>query len=185
MNRSYSKIRHIQESNERLENRLLNEQSVIGAPNYGMIDSGINNENLVGKFLDSREKIETKSKLLYNPENLNNKMSYQNMKDKEDAFCHQTASAYATSLFGESIAYIIGQMNELKGAFRIFLKGGKNTPKYTKFNSGYETDTNNNNLGIKLAEQFPKKTLEDYMSLVQKNINNGVYYNKSNKYMKK
>jgi hypothetical protein len=106
------------------------------------------------------------------------------MKDKEDAFCHQTASAYATSLFGESISYIIGQMNELKGAFRIFFKGGKNTPKYTKFNSGYQTDTNNNNLGIKLAEQFPKKTLEDYMSLVQKNINNSVYYNKSNKYMK-
>jgi hypothetical protein len=45
-------------------------------------------------------------------------------------------------------------------------------------------DTNNNNLGIKLAKQFPNKTLEDYMSLVQKNINNGVYYNKSNKYMK-
>ena len=36
MNRSYSKIRHIQKSNERLENRLLNEQSVIGAPNYGI-----------------------------------------------------------------------------------------------------------------------------------------------------
>ncbi len=45
-------------------------------------------------------------------------------------------------------------------------------------------DTNNNNLGIKLAKQFPNKTLEDYMSLVQKNINNSVYYNKSNKYMK-
>ena len=27
MNRSYSKIRHIQESNQRLENRLLNEQT--------------------------------------------------------------------------------------------------------------------------------------------------------------
>ena len=31
MNRSYSKIRHIQESNQRLENRLLNEQVTTGA----------------------------------------------------------------------------------------------------------------------------------------------------------
>jgi len=30
MNRSYSKIRHIQESNQRLENRLLNEQVTTG-----------------------------------------------------------------------------------------------------------------------------------------------------------
>ena len=167
--------------------RLLSEQSMGGGftPQFQAAElSKINNEDLVGKFLASREKIETKAKLLYNPANINNKMPYQKMKDREDAFCHQTASAYATNLFGESISYIIGQMNELKGAFRIFLKGGKNTPKYTKFNSGYEMDTNNNNLGIKLAKQFPNKTLEDYMSLVQKNINNGVYYNKSNKYMK-
>jgi len=32
MNRSYSKIRHIQESNQRLENRLLNEQVATGTP---------------------------------------------------------------------------------------------------------------------------------------------------------
>jgi len=32
MNRSYSKIRHIQESNQRLEKRLLNEQSQSGNP---------------------------------------------------------------------------------------------------------------------------------------------------------
>ena len=31
MNKSYSKIRHIQESNQRLENRLLNEQVTTGA----------------------------------------------------------------------------------------------------------------------------------------------------------
>ena len=170
----------------RIVKRVIKEQSVIGAPNYGVIDNGKTYDyNLLKDFLESREKIETKAKILYNPSNLDNPMSYQNMKDKEDAFCHQTASAYATSLFGENIAYIIGQMNELRGGFRIFFKGGKNTPKYTKFSSGYQMDTSNNNIGIKLAKQYPKKTLDEYMRLVNKNINNGIYYNKSNKYMKK
>ena len=42
MNRSYSKIRHIQESNQRLENRLLNEQVPVsgGTPNTETKASG-------------------------------------------------------------------------------------------------------------------------------------------------
>jgi len=41
MNKSYSKIRHIQESNKRLENRLLNEQTTTGeTPNTKYIAAG-------------------------------------------------------------------------------------------------------------------------------------------------
>jgi len=45
MNRSYSKIRHIQESNQRLEKRMLNEQTSI-------IESRV--ENIIFKYLDSK-----------------------------------------------------------------------------------------------------------------------------------
>jgi hypothetical protein len=36
------------------------------------------------------------------------------------------------------------------GLLEYFLYSIPIHPKYTKFNSGYEMDTNNNNLGIKL-----------------------------------
>jgi hypothetical protein len=183
MNKIMGKVVKLTQSDLiRIVKKVISEQSVIGAPNRGVVNNSnpINNHNLVTDFLKSREIIERRAKELYNPSNLNVKGDYQKMKEKEDAFCHQSASAYATELFGEDISYIIGQMNELKGAFRVFFKGTNTTPRFQKFDSGYEMDTNNNNLGIELSKKFPGKTLQQYMELVKQNIEKGLYYNKSN-----
>ena len=61
----------------RLVKKVISEQSMGGGftPQFQAAElSKINSEDLVGKFLGSREKIETKAKLLYNPSNINNKI---------------------------------------------------------------------------------------------------------------
>ena len=57
MNRSYSKIRHIQESNERLEKRMLSEQNIDNRKVYlskGYVDvtDGFNNETYALQIVD-------------------------------------------------------------------------------------------------------------------------------------
>jgi len=53
----------------RIVKMVISEQSVIGAPNRGVVNNSnpINNHNLVTDFLESREIIERRAKELYNP----------------------------------------------------------------------------------------------------------------------
>jgi len=68
MNRSYSKIRHIQESNEKLEKRMLSEQTPFGfkkpVDDYmDKVELGQNNSTNIDVEMDNRNKEITKSQL--------------------------------------------------------------------------------------------------------------------------
>jgi hypothetical protein len=140
----------------------------------------------VNNFIDARVIIEERAKELYCSDDMDKKTyPYQAMKDKEDAFCHQAMSAYATDLFGETIANIIGFMNEARGGVRIFFKGSSTIKPYETFSSGYTTDTKNNEIGRKIALTNKNKTLEQYMVLIQKNVNSGNFYDRNGVYQKK
>lgn len=140
----------------------------------------------VNNFIDARVIIEKRAKEFYNSDSMDKKTyPYQAMKDKEDAFCHQAMSAYATDLFGETIANIIGFMNEVRGGARIFFKGSRTIKPYQTFSSGYTTDTKNNEIGRKIALSNKNKTLEQYIVLTQKNINSGNFYDRNGVYQKK
>ena len=94
MNRSYSKIRHIQESNQRLENRLLNEQVPVsgGTPNTetkasgpfgtGPIQYYVYNKG--GKFYVYQTSASQKTPILMDGDFLSNKgVGYNTQTDAE------------------------------------------------------------------------------------------------------
>jgi hypothetical protein len=70
MNRSYSKIRHIQESNRRLEETLLNEQNPALAGFGAKVKTGFNNlfakksEKLSPKVAAAQARVEAKTKIV-------------------------------------------------------------------------------------------------------------------------
>lgn len=108
---------------------------------------------------------------------------YRELKDKEDAYDHQLASAMVASMFGSIIGSMIGQANEIKGALRIFFKGApsKGVGRFEKFSSGWDEDNANNSIGISLAQKYPKKTLDFYSQEVLKNIQSKNYFDSTGK----
>ena len=154
------KIQAIEEANK----KVLNEQS--------LMDKLMNQKDKVGDFLNARHQIEKKAYQIYDT-------ITPNPKIKEDAFAHQTASAYAQSLFGTSITELLGFLNEVQGGLRMFFRGTSVTPKYTRYTSDYTMDMKNNAEGIKIAQDNPNKTLDEYYKLVQDNIDSGNYYDKA------
>lgn len=108
---------------------------------------------------------------------------YRELKDKEDAYDHQLASALATSMFGPTFADLIGKANEIKGGLRMFLRGSskQNIGKFEKFTSGWDEDNANNEIGIELGTKYPNRDIEFYSQQVIKNINSKNYYDSTGK----
>lgn len=139
---------------------------------------------------DIRPRIEEMGKKLY-PANdmvakdpkLKTTPQYRDLKDKEDAYDHQLASAMAASMFGPSFSDIIGKANEIKGGLRMFFKGSpsKGVGKFEQFTSGWDEDNANNQIGIEIAKKFPNKDLQFYSNEVVKNINQKNYYDSTGK----
>jgi hypothetical protein len=132
-----------------------------------------------------RPDIENRAKKLFpandmvikNP-NFKKTPQYRELKDKEDAYAHQLASAMGTSLFGAQFSNLIGKANEVKGGLRMFFKGSpsKNIGKYEQFTSGWDEDNKNNEIGIELGKKFLNKDINFYSTEVVKNIQSGNYY---------
>lgn len=103
---------------------------------------------------------------------------YRELKDKEDAFAHQLASAVATSMFGSEFSDILGKLNEIKGGLRMFLKGSpsKGIERFEQFTSGWTEDNENNKIGIEIGEKYPNRNLDFYSNEVLKNIQVKNYY---------
>jgi len=106
------------------------------------------------------------------------------VSDKQDAMRHIAMSAYAATLFNGPIASIFGQIQELKGALRMFFRGSQSNPRFTKFDSNWVMNTNNNNIGLKLAQDYPNRSVDQYIELSKKTVESGNYYNRNNVYMK-
>jgi hypothetical protein len=179
-----TKIIRITESNlKTIINHIVKEQLELSKMNpISWVKSNIDK---VQKFFEAKDIVENTGKRIYNSGSLEVKSyPYRAMKDKEDAFCHQAMSAYSTSLFGENISSIIGYLNEVKGGVRIFFKGTSKVPRFTKISSGYETDVKNNEIGRQIAVQNPNKTLNEYLKLIENNINSKNYYNTKSQYVK-
>jgi len=104
--------------------------------------------------------------------------------DKQDAMRHMATSAYATTLFNRPIAWILGQIQEIYGGLRLFLRGSPTNPRFTSFDSNWLMDTYNNNIGLQLAKDYPNKTIDEYITLSKKNVESGNYYNRNKVYMK-
>lgn len=139
---------------------------------------------------DIRPRIEEMGKKLYpandmvakNPK-MKNTPEYRELKDKEDAYDHQLASAMAASMLGPNLSDIIGNANEIKGGLRMFFKGSpsKGIGKFEQFTSGWDEDNANNQIGIEIAKKFPNKDLQFYSNEVVKNINQKNYYDSTGK----
>jgi len=144
----------------------------------------------IEKFNSVRPQIEEKGKKLFpanemvkkNPE-FKKTPEYRDLKDKEDAFDHQLASAFASSLFGPDLSKVIGYANEIKGGARMFFKGGSSQgiEKFKKFTSGWTEDNANNAIGVQIGNLYPYKDLEFYSPQVLKNIESGNYYDSTGK----
>lgn len=187
----------ITESQFKKVNNLIHEQKLLSFINLPNIASklttlGTKPYELYKKWEDFsnnvRPRIEKVAKELYNADSIKDKtnVEYKKIKDKEDAFCHQLASAISTNTFGAGISDIIGKLNELKGGMRIFFKGnkGRNISPYSTFSSGYTEDIANNNLGIEIGKKFPNNSFEFYQKKVSENINSGNYFDSSGKKVK-
>jgi hypothetical protein len=90
---------------------------------------------------------------------------------KEDAFRHILASAFFTTTIGEKLTYFGGEVNEILGALRSFLKG-------EGFDSGWVMDTNNNEIGIEIGKKNPKANINQLSDIVKKSIDSGNFYTK-------
>lgn len=158
---------------------LLVEQYTI---NNILVKFGITNEKWIIFTNTIRPKIEQTAKELF-PTPDKSDPNYRTTKDKEDAFCHQLASAIATQMFGDKISTVIGFANELKGGLRIFLKGnsGRGIKKYSTLSSGFGEDVGNNRIGVNLGKQTGSQNLQYYSREVVKNIQNGNYYDSTGK----
>lgn len=161
------------------------------------IQKGLTKKPLGKKILDTYENwntfsTEIRPKIEANAENLfpaNRKAKknpkykgtpeWRKLKDKEDAFGHQLASAMAVKLFGEGGANLIGIANEVNGGIKVFRKGNsaRNIPKYSSFCSGCVEDEANNKLGREIAIKSPNQSFEFYQQQVLNNIKTGNYYN--------
>lgn len=173
-------------TSRRYEN--LTEQTYSSATNNLMVFQNILNKEKRkwNEFNDViRPKIEMMGKKFFpanemaskNPK-FKNSMEYRVLKDKEDAYAHQLASAVLASMFGSIFAKMVGKANEIKGAFRIFFKGapGRGIKKFQTFSSGWDEDNANNEIGVEIAMKYPNKDLEFYSTEVIKNINSNNYY---------
>jgi hypothetical protein len=170
---------------EKIVTRVLSEQTTAPKETTSMVYKPY--LNFVKFSNEVRPKIEEMATKLFPANKMDkqfkNQLEYRNLKDKEDAYCHQLASAMASSMFGNNIASLIGLANEWYGGLRIFFKGnpGKNIPKFSTFSSGYSEDMGNNNLGVEIAKKYPNKNLEFYSNEVLKNIKNNNFYDSTAK----
>ena len=149
------------------------------------------NKEKLNHFINKiRPEIEERAKRLFpandlvkKDPNFKNSPKYRELKDKEDAYAHQLASAMAASIFGEISAAVIGQANEIKGALRIFFKGAPNKGigRFEKFSSGWDEDNANNMIGIQIAQKYPNKNLDFYSQMVLKNIQSNNYFDSTGK----
>ena len=156
-----------------------------------IVNKGMEIVNKVNSYVDNiKPDIESRGKKLFpandmvakNP-NFKNTLQYRELKDKEDAYDHQLASAVAASMFGSELSDIIGKANEVRGGLRMFFKGSssKGIDKFEQFTSGWDEDNNNNKIGIEIATRYPNKDINFYSNEVVKNIQLGNYYDSTGK----
>ena len=91
------------------------------------------------------------------------------LDNKRDAFRHILASAYFTTKMGGFLTKNTGEALELMGALKSKLKGGP-------FDSGWDMDSANNQLGVELGRKNPDSSFNDFVSLTQKSIQSGNFY---------
>ena len=126
MNRSYSKIRHIQESNQRLENRLLNEQVSGGTrPSVPQktATSGLNYKLLADTLDKAMRGAGTDENSIKSV--LNQIKTYEDFKNLSNAFGTRDGQNLSkwidgeTSVFGEDLLNFMGTFNtRMGGALR-------------------------------------------------------------------
>jgi len=140
-------------------------------------------------YIPAIEKIKTLAKTLYStkhlpqgsPENRTpeEEKEYRDILDnKRDAFRHVLASAYFTTKLGGFLTKGTGEALELIGALKSKLKGGP-------FDSGWDMDSANNQLGVELGRKNPNATFNDFISLTQKIIQSGNFYTSNGKTLHK
>ena len=66
---------------------------------------------------------------------------------KSDAFRHVLAAAFFTTTIGDKLTWLGGEVNEILGALKNFLKG-------EGFDSGWDMDIKNNKLGIIIGKKI-------------------------------
>ena len=88
---------------------------------------------------------------------------------KSDAFRHILASAFFTTTVGGKLTWSAGQGVEILGALRSFLKG-------EGFDSGWEMDTLNNQIGINLGKKYPTTDVYGLAGLVKNIVDKGDFY---------
>lgn len=90
---------------------------------------------------------------------------------KSDAFRHILAAAFFTTTIGESLTWLGGETNEFLGAFKNLLKG-------QGFDSSWEMDSKNNQIGINLGKKHPTDNIDELAKLVDQVIKSGRFYTK-------
>jgi len=134
----------------------------------------------ITNYIPAIDKIKNLAKTLYstkhlpqgNPENRTpeEEKEYRDILDnKRDAFRHILASAYFTTKIGGFLTKGTGEALELIGALKSKLKGGP-------FDSGWDMDSANNQLGVELGKKNPDASFNDFVSLVQNIIDKGEFY---------
>ena len=174
----------------KLVNRVISEQSTL-TQQFSIAKHAVKGivGSVVSKFTTFKDKVRPRildeMKEIYpaimmakqNP-SFKNTPEYHDLKEKGDAYRHQVASAVLTTLFGPLFADILGKSHEIKGGWEMFKLGDetKGIGKYQSFDSGWSQDNLNNNIGIKMAQQYPGKNWRFYSDLAVKNINSKNYY---------
>jgi hypothetical protein len=97
---------------------------------------------------------------------------------KSDAFRHILAAAFFTTTIGDKFTLLGGELNELGGALKNFLKG-------EGFDSGWVMDSKNNKLGIIIGNKNPKSDINQLSKVVKNLIDSGNFYTKKGILFKK
>jgi hypothetical protein len=97
---------------------------------------------------------------------------YYGKSVKSDGFRHMLAAAFFTTKIGPYLTNAGGEMNEFLGALHAWFKG-------EGFDSGWDMDTRNNQLGIKIGQQNPNASIQELSEIVKRYIDSGNFYTKA------
>lgn len=92
---------------------------------------------------------------------------------QSDAFRHILASAFFTTKLGGKITWAAGQIVELLGALRSFLKS-------EGFDSGWVMDSANNNIGIELGRKNVNDNINQLEKKVKQIVDKGEFFTGNN-----
>lgn len=95
--------------------------------------------------------------------------NFKGSEIERDAYRHILVSAILTKLIGKRMTRVAGEFNELLGAVRNFIKGGE-------FDSGWDMDTKNNEIGIKLVSDNPDIEIDEIFKKANDIVRRGDFY---------